>query len=115
FSLVNSTTGGLDNLQAVLGTDPLPWYRDFTAAVYADDAGLSPCASYTQPSWNFRQLYAALDYNPGPGCSCAYELAVRNPANGVAIGFTLSEGGGAAYVRVGVTASAFAGLTTLSG
>jgi len=114
-ALVNSTTTGLANLQAVLGTDPLPWYRDFTAAMYADDAGLSAAATYTQPSWNFRGLYAALDYNPGPGCTCAYELAVRNPANGVADPFTLSEGGGAAYVRVGVASGAFVGLATRSG
>ena len=44
FSLVNSISG-LANLQAMLGTDPLPWYRDFTAAIYADDAGLSPAAA----------------------------------------------------------------------
>lgn len=115
FSLVNSTTTGLANVQAVLGTDPLPWYRDFTAAMYADDAGLSPAATYTQPSWNFRQIYAALDYTPGPGCSCAYELATRNPSNGVADAFVLSYGGSAAYVRMGVPAGAFAGLRTLSG
>lgn len=114
-ALVNSTTVGLANLQSVLGTDPLPWYRDFAGAMYADDAGLSPAAAYTQPSWNFRSLYANLDYDPGPACSCAYELAVRNPANGVADSFTLADGGGAAYLRLGVPANAFAGVRTLSG
>ncbi|HEX8906298.1 MAG TPA: hypothetical protein VF771_15725, partial [Longimicrobiaceae bacterium] len=114
-ALVNSTQTGLTNLQTVLGTDPLPWYRDFAAAMYADDAGLSPASAYTQPSWNFRNLYANLDYDPGPACSCAYELAVRNPGNGVADSFTLSDGGAAAYLRMKVSASGFAGLRTLSG
>ncbi|HET7233339.1 MAG TPA: Ig-like domain-containing protein [Longimicrobium sp.] len=115
FSLVNSTQAGLANLQAVLGTDPLPWYRDFTAALYADDAGLSPAAAYTLPSWDFRSIYAGLDYAPGPACSCAYELAVRNPANGVADSFTLPAAGAAAYLRMGVSPGAFAGLATRSG
>ena len=113
--LLNTDDTGLDNLQAALGTDPLPWFRDFSAAMYADDAGLGAAAVYTQPSWNFRDLYAALDYDPGPTCSCAYQLAVRNPSNGVTESFTLSNGGASAYVRMGVPASAFAGVTVLSG
>ena len=114
-ALVNSTLTGMTNLQTTLGTDPLPWYRDFTAAMYADDAGISAPAPYTMPSWNFRSLYSALDYDPGPACSCAYELAVRNPTNGVANAFTLAEGGSAAYLRMRVTSGAFAGLRTTSG
>ncbi|HEX6746608.1 MAG TPA: Ig-like domain-containing protein [Longimicrobium sp.] len=114
-ALVNSTTEGMTNVQAVLGTDPLPWYRDFVGAMYADDAGIGASATYSQPSWNFRNLYANLDYTPGPVCSCAYELAVRNPSNGVADAFSLTDSGAAAYLRVGVASSAFAGLKTLSG
>lgn len=114
-ALLNTGNTGLANLQAVLGTDPLPWYRDFVAAMYGDDAGIGAAAVYTQPSWNFRQLYENLDYAPGPGCSCAYELAVRNPSNGVADTFTLSNGGAAAYLRMGVPVSGFAGVTVTSG
>ena len=69
---------------------------------------------YTNPSWNFRALYASLAFDPAAGCSCAYELAVRDPANGVADTFTLAEGG-AAYVRLGVSPGAFAGVTLRSG
>ncbi|HEU0051861.1 MAG TPA: hypothetical protein VFQ39_01745, partial [Longimicrobium sp.] len=114
-ALLNSTTSGTANLQAVLGTDPLPWARDWTAAMYADDAGIGTAAPYTNPSWNFRSLYANLDYSPGPACSCAYELAVRDPSNGVADAFSLAEGGAAAYARVGVSPGAFAGVRILSG
>lgn len=110
--LAFSPDTGMTNLANRLGTDPKPWFRDWAAAQYADDAGIGASATYTQPSWNFRAIFAALDYNPGPGCSCAYELATRNPANGVAEAFTLSLGAGAAYVRMGVPASAFAGVTS---
>jgi hypothetical protein len=40
---------------------------------------------------------------------------VRDPANGVAESFTLTGGGGSAYVRMGVASSAFAGVTVKSG
>jgi hypothetical protein len=110
--LAFSPDTGMTNLANRLGTDPKPWFRDWAMAMYLDDSGTSPAATYTQPSWNFRAIYAALDYNPGPACSCAYELGVRNAANGVAQAFTVSQGAGAGYVRMGVAASAFAGVTT---
>jgi hypothetical protein len=114
-ALAGSTLTGMDNLQAALGADPLPLYRDFTAAMYADDAtGLAPAPAFTQPSWNFRALYSALDFDPAAGCTCVYPLAVRNPANGVADNVTLAEGGGTAYLRMGVSAGAFAGVTVRS-
>jgi hypothetical protein len=112
---VNTGSTGLDNLQAALGTDPLPWYRDFAAALYADDAGIGAATPYTLPSWNYREIYTNLDYDPGPSCSCAYPLAPRNPANGVTDSFTLTGGGAAVYARMGVPASAFAGVTVQSG
>jgi hypothetical protein len=116
-ALVNTGNTGLANLQAVLGTDPLPWFRDFSGAMYADNAfGVTmPPVNFRQPSWDFRSLYTALDYDPGIPCSCAYELNDRNPANGVTESFVLIPGGGAAYVRMGVPASAFAGVTVASG
>ncbi len=79
--------------------------------MYLDDSGTSPAAVYTQPSWNFRSIYAVLDFDPASGCDCAFPLGVRPAANGVAQSFTLSQGAGAAYVRMGVPASAFAGVT----
>jgi hypothetical protein len=110
--LAFSPDTGLTNLANRLGTDPRPWFRDWAAAMYADDAVGGVSAIYTQPSWNFRAIYAALDYNPGPGCTCAYELGVFNPSNGVAQPVTLSAGGGAAYVRVRVPSGGFAGVAS---
>jgi len=103
---------GMANLANRLGTDPRPWFRDWAAAMYLDDAVPGVAAQYTQPSWNFRSVYAGLDFNPGPGCDCVYPLGVRPAANGIAQTFTLSAGAGAAYVRMGVPASAFAGVTS---
>ena len=113
-SLLNTGNTGLTNLQAALGADPLPWYRDFAAATYADDAGMGAAATYTQPSWNFRNLYGALDYT-GDGVADGYALAPRDPANGVADTFTLAEGGATAYLRMGVAPGGFAGVSVLSG
>ncbi|HET7462486.1 MAG TPA: Ig-like domain-containing protein [Longimicrobium sp.] len=114
-ALVNTQATGLASLQAALGTDPLPWLRDFDAAMYADDAVPSPAAAYTQPSWNFRDLYSGIDLDPGPDCSCAFPLVPRNPSNGVQDSFTLDAGGAAAYLRMRVPASAFAGVTVRTG
>jgi hypothetical protein len=115
-ALVNTGNTGRANLQAVLGTDPLPWFRDFTAATYADDAfgGTAPPAAYQQPSWDFRGIYSVLDYT-GDGVADGYPLAVRSPTNGVTDSFTLAGGGAAVYARVGVPAGAFAGVTVRSG
>ncbi|HEU4990201.1 MAG TPA: Ig-like domain-containing protein [Gemmatimonadaceae bacterium] len=58
YRLVNSQTSGLTNLQQVMGTDPTPWFRDWATSVYADGAvpGIDP--HYTQPSWNWRQIFS---------------------------------------------------------
>jgi len=116
--LVNTQKTGLANLQDVLGADPRAWFRDFSIAMYADDmpgGGAGGSSYYWELSWNFRSLYTVLDYDPGPACSCAYPLAVRDPADGVAESFTLAGGGGSAYVRIGVAASGFAGVAVQSG
>jgi hypothetical protein len=110
--LAFSADTGMTNLANRLGTDPKPWFRDWAAAMYLDDAAVGAVSPYTQPSWNFRSLFANLDYAPGPACSCAYELDARHAANGVAQAFTVSQGAGAGYVRMGVAASAFAGVAT---
>jgi hypothetical protein len=107
-SLAFSPDTGMTNLANRLGTDPKPWFRDFATAMYLDDSGTGPAAAYTEPSWNFRSVYGGLSYSGQPA---GYPLATRNPANGVAESFTVSQGAGAGYVRMGVPASAFARLT----
>jgi hypothetical protein len=110
--LAFSPDTGITNLTNRLGTDPMPWFRDFSMAMYADDGVSGINSIYKQPSWNFRQIYAALDYDPGPSCSCAYPLQVQNPSNGVLLNFTLTQGGGTGFIRLGVATNAFAGITT---
>lgn len=54
--VVNARVAGLENLRDVLGEDPLAWMQDWTVSVYADDA-VPVDAIYTQPSWDFRELF----------------------------------------------------------
>lgn len=115
-AMANSEVAGNATLTETLGiteTELRTWFRDWRTSAYADDAGIGAGALFTQPSWNLRSLYAALDYT-GDGVAEGFQLAVRDPANGVAESFTLSPGS-AAYLRMGVPAGAKAGLALLSG
>lgn len=103
--LVNTQQTGLTNLQTNLGTNPNTWFADFATATYSDDATTGVASQFTHPSWKFRNLYENLDYDPGPACSCAYELATHNPSNGVTDSFTLTAIGSSVYTRVGVANS----------
>jgi hypothetical protein len=109
-ALVNATDTGMVNLQAAIGTAPGAWARDFSAAMYADDALSGAAAVHTQPSWNFRSVYGGLDYN-GDSLPDGYPLSPRNPVSAVADVFTLAGGGGAAYLRMGVAAGDVASVT----
>jgi|GEM_PF-1443794 len=100
--LVNTQQTGLTNLETNIATDAEPWMADFATAMYSDDATTGVASQFTQPSWKFREIFQNLDYDPGAGCSCAYELDTRDPANGVTDSFTLTLGGASAYTRVGV-------------
>jgi hypothetical protein len=106
YDLVNTSSIGTANLQAALGVDPGEWVRDFTSAMYADDAvaGIGPAQQVT--SWNFRSIYTALN--------TAYQLVPRPLTNGVALTLSYSRGGGTAYARFGVPTGGFAGITALS-
>jgi hypothetical protein len=106
-SLVNSNLEGKANIQnAIGGASPDLWLRDFVAAMYADDAVAGVSATYTQPSWNFRSVFGGLGGVP---------IGTRPLTNGVGLTLSYSRGGSAAYVRFGVPASGFAGVTALSG
>jgi hypothetical protein len=105
--LVDSNLGGKANLQNAIGADPDAWLRDFTAAMYADDAVSGVATEYTQPSWSFRSLFTALNGS--------YQLAPRPLTNGVGLTLSYAPGGGSSYTRFGVPATGFATLTALSG
>jgi hypothetical protein len=113
YALVNSTTTGFLNYEDAIGTPRDPWIRDFFMSLYADDAMSGVPAAYTVPSWSFRSLYDALDYD-GDRLADGYPLAARNPANGVPSTFPLSSNG-ASYVRLGVAASGVAEVNLQNG
>ncbi|HEU4556803.1 MAG TPA: hypothetical protein VFS20_03100, partial [Longimicrobium sp.] len=110
-AFVATADTGMANLANRLGTDVGPWFRDWAAATYLDDAVAGAGAAYTQPSWNFRSLYAAIDYT-GDTVVDGFQLHTRHLANGVAEAFALSRLGGAGYLRMAVAQNAFAGVTT---
>lgn len=101
FELVNSTAVGLDNLDRAVAGSAVDWLQDWTVALIADDdvPGLDP--RYTQPSWNFRDLYAAIDR--------PYPLNPPTLAAGVPRGLSL-RAGGVAYLAFGVAAEGRAAL-----
>jgi hypothetical protein len=105
YSLANTTAAGKTNLQNVLGVDPDLWVRDFAAAMYADDAvpGIGPQHQIT--SWNFRSVYSGLG---------GFPLLARPLSNGVPLTLTYSAGGSTSFLRMGVPAGGFAGVSALS-
>jgi Bacterial Ig-like domain (group 2) len=106
YDLVNSQVAGKANLQESLAINPDEWLRDFTSAMYADDAvaGIAPEQQIT--SWNFRSVYGGLG---------GFPLGTRTLSNGVALTLSYSRGGGTTYTRFGVPTGGFAGVTALSG
>jgi hypothetical protein len=108
-ALVNSTTTGLANHAAAIGSAQTPWIRDFFTTIYTDDAISGVPAAYTVSSWNLRSVYSALDYD-GDLLGDGYPLAARNPVNAVPSTFTLGSSA-AAYLRMGVAAGGVGSVT----
>jgi hypothetical protein len=101
FELVNSTAVGLDNLDRAVAGSAADWIQDWTVALIADDdvPGLDP--RFTQPSWNFRDLYVALE-RPYP---------LNPPALAAGTPRSLSlRAGGVGYLAFGVAADGRAAL-----
>jgi hypothetical protein len=93
-ALVNSTTSGQANFNAVFG-NIITNARDMAVAQVADDAGLGLAANFTNPSWNFRSVMPLI-FPPYPLLT---HSLLSTPVN-----ITL-YGGGAAYLRFGVAAN----------
>lgn len=96
FNLVNSTSVGLPNVAAALGTDPVTFARDWAVSVYTDDAGIPVASQFTQPSWNYRDIFR----NSGLGGT--YPLAVQT-LNAGTTALTVKSGS-AGYLKFGVAA-----------
>lgn len=105
-ALVNSTTSGMANFNAVFG-DPVSISRDWAVAQLLDDAGLGTTPNYTHPSWNYRSVLPSLN-------SGKFPLSVRTLLD-TPIDLLLT-GGGVSYLRFRVSANAPATISaTASG
>ncbi len=93
--LVNSSSSGVANLQAVYGSGLTDAVRNWSASHAVDDVATT-APEYQQPSWNWHSIYATL-YG-------SYPLPVKTLAEG-----TPSSGsvvaGGSAFFRLSVPAS----------
>lgn len=114
-TLVNSTTTGLNNLNAAMPGQLATYLNDWAVATYLDDySGVSSALiddRYEFPSWNFRSIYPNLRFGGG-GNLGVYPLATRTLRSNVSQRVNLA-GGGAAYVRVAVPAGK-TGLVSMS-
>jgi hypothetical protein len=95
-ALVNSTTSGQANFNAVFG-NIITNARDLAVSQFTDDAGLGVAANFTSPSWNYRSIMPPI--NGG-----AYPL-LTHALLAAPVSITLN-GGGAAYLRFSVAANA---------
>jgi hypothetical protein len=95
-NLVDSGRRGLDNLQAAIGGNPADWLHDWHISAYVD--GLLPTIEvrYTQPSWDFRNLYPRLRGPDGMAYG-SYPLAVTELLDGRQENISITAGG-AAYL-----------------
>ncbi len=107
-SLTQTTLTGAANLDAATGGETSEWFRDFLAALYADDvvAGLEP--RHTLPSWRFRDIFAGSALG-------TFALEVTSLDAGVPAPLGLVAEGGSAFVRFGVAAGETGTVTVLSG
>jgi hypothetical protein len=111
--LVDSGSHGLDNLRGALNAEPMDWIHDWLVSAYLDDhvPGVHP--RFTQPSWDFRNLYPRLR-NPEGMSYGRYPLRTRSLTDGATTSLTLAAGS-AAYLRFGVAAGERAEIRTATG
>ncbi len=94
-ALVNTSRSGLDNYEAVFGVSSQEWLRDWTVAVYADDAVGGLEGRFTMPSWNFRSIFPLIT------TPARYPLKVDTLVDAAARSVSV-QAGSAAYLRFAV-------------
>jgi hypothetical protein len=104
MTLVNSKVSGMANLRAVFGADVAGQLRDWSVSQYTDDTVVNESADYTQPSWNWHNLFQA--FNGGTG---RYPLPVTTLPTTGTTGSVIP--GGAVFYRFAVPANTVASLT----
>ena len=102
FALVNSQTSGIANLRGVFGANLGAMLRDWSVSHYTDDVVSGVSADFTQPSWNWHSIFAAL------ATTGAYPLT----ATGLPVAGTSGSAvpGGASFYRFSVPANADASI-----
>ena len=105
----NSVTTGLATLTSVLGTDPTPFFRDWTVANFMDDFGVASDPNFQQPSWNFRNILTVTFLR-----NAFYPLRVTGLSDNIKTDFSI-RGGSASYARFAVPAVRDALITFSSG
>ena len=103
-ALVNSTSAGQTNFNAVFG-DIISMSRDWAVAQFMDDAGLGAASNYTHPSWNYRSILPAIN-------SGQFPLLTRSLLD-IPLDITLN-GGSAAYLRFRILANAPSAISATS-
>lgn len=101
YQLVNSTTSGIANVQAVFGADFTLAVRDWNVSHAVDDIAPVP-TELTQPSWNWHSIYPILYQS--------YPLKYTVMTNGTAYSGTVTAGG-AAYYKLAVPGGSSATVT----
>ena len=103
YQLVNSTTTGIANVQAVFGSDFTLSVRDWNTSHAVDDVAPVP-TELTQPSWNWHSIFPALYTNQ------SYPLKVTTMADGTPYTGSVTAGG-AAYYKLSVPSGGTATVT----
>jgi hypothetical protein len=109
--LTGSAVLGIANLEAQAGIPVPTLVRGWAGAQYLSDTRAGIPAEYEHQSWNFRDLYPRLRGRNGP--HGPFRLLVHPLAANTQQMLTL-RGGGAAYLRFGVTASTAARVQVTS-
>ena len=101
FRLVNSSTEGMANLRNVFGATVATQLRDWSTSVLTDDLS-GVAATYQQPSWNYRSVFAALGTSVFPIATVAMTTGTRSVS---------LVAGAAAYTRFAVPAGGSASVS----
>ena len=112
-ALVNSTTSGVANLRQVFGSNLGTMLSDWSVSQYADDIVPGARADFTQPSWNWHNIYSVL----GGSASAppTYPLKVTGLTTAGASGSVIPGGSGFYRFSVAANTTAVLGMTADSG
>ena len=110
-ALVNSSTSGIANLRQVFGLNLGTMLSDWSVSHYADDIVPGVSADFTQPSWNWHNIYPAL--GGSASAPSTYPLKVTGLTISGASGTVIP--GGSSFYRFSVAANASASLGITAG